>query len=222
MKTGSTAVTVALGTLLQRHDEAFLKCTLWPCGEYATELCLQRKPKIHLIDHIAMGVDTTHCLRRMGFYSVTSIRDPAERWNSAYKYNRWKKGNDYGISHNATYDDFMMKMPNCALLRYYDLGSSTCRGGTDDPEFQKRVQNIVTRFDEIIDLYGEAVTDLHKRLMPFLAQENVSEKKSVGNVPRDRMVYEQVLYEALVMRRFELAANPDPKRRLCKEPRVPK
>lgn len=224
MKTGSTAVTSAVEVLLNMHNEKSLVCKLTACGEYAVKLCANERPKIHLIDHIAANVSTALCLKNMGYYSVTSVRDPTSRWNSAYLFNQGKKGNHYGISYKESYEEFMRRIPNCSLLKYYDRGAGVCRGDVNSPEFQKRIADILQRFDEILDLYGDPITDLHKRLVPFLAKENVSKrpkKISLGTIPKDRIAYEQALYDALVKRRFELAKQPKADRVLCKKPRIP-
>lgn len=224
MKTGSSAVTSALEELLKLHGEKSLICSLRSCGAYAEKLCAGTEKRVHLIDHIAANVSTALCLKRMGYYSVTSIREPTARWNSAFLFNKWKKQTHYGIHYNSSYDEFMMQIPNCALLKYYDRGPANCKGDVKGAEFQRRMKAILERFDEVIDLYGEPETDLHKRLIPFLGLENVTKKQpntTLGTIPKEYLQYEQELYEALRRKRTELINRPKTGRLLCRKPRIP-
>jgi len=75
----------------------------------------------------------------------------------------------------------------------------------------------VRRFDEVIDLYDLPQTDLHKRIVPFMVLENVSDKpsqKAMGRINMTRLENERKLYDALKRKSME---SPALGRTLCSD-----
>ena len=219
-KTGSTAVTWALREYFQEINETQVMCGFMSCAVYARDVCEGRENMTHMIQHINANVSEVLCLQRRGFYSVTSVRDPRERWRSAYLYNVQRNKSHYNIPPTVSYAEFMRRIPNCALLRYYDQGSPRCSGGVDSVEFQTRVENVLKRFDEVIDLYEDEGGEVHSRVKGYVqkANESKGKHKELGEADEKELEYEMVLYRRLK----ELGRQLRTQRRgvLCDKPRV--
>lgn len=216
VKTGSTAVTFAIRSYIQTRNEPDRKCTKQGCIDYAEQLCngtYPEKDMFSLIGHLK-GTDgrVTRCLREKGYYSVTSIRDPVARWTSAFLFNRHLKSNHYGIPHTLSFSDFMDLLPRCMLYHYYDNLGGECNATSS---VQERLENIVARHDEVIDLYDEPVGVLHKRIARYVNDENVSSKpKDEFREPFNKHVLDEeyMLYNRL--REIRLR-KPNPARMPC-------
>ncbi|CDF33015.1 unnamed protein product [Chondrus crispus] len=214
VKTGSTAVTKALKKYLNVRGAQYLKCTFQNCTEAAREVCAGEREKVNFVEHLTGDADTMGCLGRSGYYRVTSIREPLERWESAFLYNRGKKATHYGIHYEASYEEFMSKYPACSLFDYYDGLGKRCEVST--LPLEERIARIVERYDEVMDLYqDEVLGQLHRRLEDDLREENKSSRPPHDfRVPIDlgRLQNETRLYEALRQRQKELVGK---ERRLC-------
>lgn len=214
MKTGSTAVTQSLKRLLasQQTNTKFAVCDRAQCQQLARAICDGRAEPEHLLQHMDGEHGLLECLREKGYYVMTSIREPFDRWESAYFYNKREQATHYGISWNESYDVFMDRFPACALLKYYDGGDPRCK---DDVE--KRIRRIVARYDEIVDLYDEPKGQVERLLQRFVGEVNESPRSPVvrGKLDPGRMENESKLYEALKERRVEL--NTRPTRVMCEE-----
>lgn len=173
VKTGSTAVTVALQGYLREKGQGFVECTFETCGKAGREVCQGKRDKIHFVEHISPEKGLMDCLKGLGYYRVTSIRDPLDRWESAFLYNRKKKASHYGIDWNVTYSTFMRLYPDCSLYDYYDGLGKRCE---DSPiPIQARIDNIISQYEEIIDLYSD---DLRGQLRLLLDKDLKEENKS--------------------------------------------
>lgn len=75
---------------------------------------------MHLLGHLTVRDGLTECLKEKGYYAVTSIREPARRWTSAFLYNRMLKGGHYQIPWTKSFSYVMEHFPDCALFKYYD------------------------------------------------------------------------------------------------------
>jgi len=200
-KTGSTTITVALGDYLRSFGEKDFECIFKSCLAKANEIIEGTAPPVHLLGHIILPVYSYYRLKAKGYYTLTSIREPSERWRSAYYYNKGIKTGHYGIPQNSTYEYFMAEYPDCALLQYYDGMDKHCgdREGIKE-EVSERIKKIVEKFDEIIDLTAEPMGPMYRKLKTFLKFRNVKGGKvsTVHQRPeKDRMVHERKLYEAL-------------------------
>lgn len=214
VKTGSTAVTKALKKYLNVRGAQYLKCSFQNCTDAAREVCAGEREKVNFVEHLAGDADTLGCLGRSGYYRVTSIREPLERWESAFLYNRGKKATHYGIHYEASYEEFMSKYPACSLFDYYDGLGKRCEIPT--LALEDRIARIVKRYDEVMDLYhDDVVGQLHRRLEDDLKEENKSSRPAHDfRMPIDlgRLQNETRLYEALRQRQKELVGK---ERRLC-------
>lgn len=206
VKTGSTAVTKALKNYLDLRGEKYFDCSFGSCTQAAKDLCAERMEKIHIVDHMVGDEDAVNCLGRMGYYKLTSVREPLERWESSFLYNRGKKASHYGINYEASYEEFMSKYPACSLFDYYDGLGKRCEMAPISLE--ERIRRIVDRYDEIIDLYHDDVQgQLHKRLREDLSEENKSSRPDHDfrvTIDRARLGNETRLYNALKQRQKEL------------------
>lgn len=215
VKTGSTAVTYAIREYLESRGARDRKCKTVDCIRRAEEMCNSTTPAkgMHsIIGHFkATDGNIIQCLRKKGFYSVTSIREPASRWASAWKFNRVRQGSHYGIPWNLTFVEFKKRLPPCILYHYYDGLGGEC----DAPSsVQARLENIVARHDEVVDLYDEPIGVLHKKIAKFVNRENESGSPDERySETRDKeMKEEYMLYDRLRKLRLKL---PDPRRFPC-------
>lgn len=220
VKTGSTAITAALENYLIATNRTYFQCKLLECGEAARKVC-DGSPPHNFILHIAIMHDDVACLKRRGYYSVTSVRKPKERWISAWLYLQQKNKTHYNLPVNITLEQFVGRFPNCALLHYYDRQSSICTGEVNDASFVARIDLILSRFDEIIDLneVGPAVGDVQKRIQHDIKQKNVSSRSSYAvtsgfRIDPSRLKYEEALYAAMKKRQQELVKE-NSRRVLC-------
>lgn len=214
VKTGSTAVTVALQDYLTRRGEEFVDCTFESCGKAAREVCDGKRAKTHFVEHISPEDGLLDCLSRLGYYRVTSVREPLDRWESAFLYNRKQKATHYGIAFNESYARFMELYPDCSLFDYYDGLGKSCEAAKIGVE--ERVHRIVNRYEEIIDLYhDEEKGQLHRLLANGLNEENRSPRPN-GEFrqwfDKKRLDPEIRLYNAFKARQRELVGK-EPK--LC-------
>eukprot|EP00177_Eucheuma_denticulatum_P004125 GFKZ01007485.1.p1 GENE.GFKZ01007485.1~~GFKZ01007485.1.p1 ORF type:complete len:771 (-),score=156.43 GFKZ01007485.1:2886-5171(-) len=217
VKTGSSAVTVALRNLLDSKEQKYESCSFDTCLEPAKEVCDGKREKIHFVEHISAEEGLLDCLGRLGYYRVTSIREPLDRWESAFLYNRGQKANHYGIAFNESYGRFMALYPDCSLLDYYDGLGKMCKHGKLGVE--ERVRRIVGRYEEIIDLYDEDEGRqgglLRKLLAKDVGQVNRS-KRPDGDFretfDEGRLWAERKLYDAFKKRQRELVGKEP---RLC-------
>lgn len=162
--------------------------------------------KRHLVEHLQGGNRLVDRLGEVGYYKVTSIRDPRSRWESAYRYNKMMKARHYGIEPDASYEEFMKRMPACSLYDFYDKKGGWCGGDEEE-----RIREIVARYDEIIDLYqedGAPMGPLHQRLAAFIKISNKSpEYSNEGAFDEERLVQETRLYDALKRRKDQLVGK---------------
>ncbi|CDF37613.1 unnamed protein product [Chondrus crispus] len=145
------------------------------------------------------------CLRDRGYYVATSVREPRDRWESAYLFNKKKNGTHYGIPYQKGYRYFMQHFPPCALYEYYDGDSAKCR----QHPIEDRIKPIVARYDEIIDLYDDTEPrgQLARIISKYIHEKNKSPRPDDGfREPFDtaRLNNETMLYEALKRRREEI------------------
>lgn len=212
MKTGSTAVTQSLKRLLtsRNANTTFAVCERVQCRQLARAICAGEAQPQHLLQHMDGEHGLLECLREKGYYVMTSIREPLDRWESAYLYNQRERANHYGISWKESYDMFMSRFPPCALLGYYDGGDRQCR---DDVE--GRIEQIVQRYDEIVDLYDEPRGQVERLLQRFVREVNKSPRDAHFQDRFDLrlLANETKLYEGLKRRRQQLLARPS--RVLC-------
>lgn len=204
MKTGSTAMTDALGMYLATLGQSKFPCDVNSCAAHAQEMCDGERAPKHLLNHMVESGRVLDCLRGLRFYAVTTIRDPLLRWESAFLYNRGKRTHHYGIPWNASYESFMMRMPPCALLFYYDGQSRFC----DGEPVQERVRKIVRRYDEIVDFSEEPTGQVHELVAPYLTTLNKSPRpmdpKFRSQFDMGRLANETLLYDALRKRREDI------------------
>lgn len=214
VKTGSTAVTVALQEYMKRRGEEFVECTFESCGKAAREVCDGKRAKTHFVEHISAENGLLECLKRLGYYRVTSVREPLDRWESSFLYNRKKKATHYGIGFNESYARFMSLYPDCSLFDYYDGLGKRCDVG--EVGVEERIERIVNRYEEIIDLYNDKDKgQLHRMLADGLKEENRSPRPP-GEFrqwfDKGRLGPETRLYKAFKARQRELVGK-EPK--LC-------
>lgn len=206
VKTGSTAVRKALMRYFDGRGEKYFDCSFASCTQTAKDVCADRMQKMNLMDHMVGDEDVVNCLGRMGYYKVTSVREPLERWESSFLYNRGKKTSHYGIPYEASYEEFMSKYPACSLFDYYDGLGKRCE--MSPISLEERIRRIVERYDEIIDLYHDDVQgQLHKRLQEHLSEQNKSSRPDHDfrvTFDRTRLENETRLYNALRQRQKEL------------------
>lgn len=207
MKTGSTAVTQALKRLLtlRQTNATFAVCERAQCQQLARAICAGEAEPQHLLQHMDGEHGLLECLRHKGYYVMTSIREPLDRWESAYLYNQRERANHYGISWRESYDVFMSRFPPCALLGYYDGGDRRCGDGVEE-----RIDRIVQRYDEIVDLYDEPRGQVERLVQQFVREVNKSPRDEHFRNKFDRQLLENEtkLYEALKKRREQLVARP--------------
>lgn len=214
-KTGSTAVTDAARVFVQRNGHSDYRCGMLSCGPYAEGVCSGTLEPRQLLGHLNANFSIVNCLKEKNYFVVTSNRDPLERWRSAYRYNIQHKKTHYGIPWQVSYKEWMERVPECVLLNYYDGKGRDCGDDVDE-----RIERIVSMVDEVIDLYDdEHKGELHKAIVPFLGESNVSD---VGNrtieypdLPKEldaRLNAERKLYDALKKRSMQPPAKG---RKLC-------
>lgn len=216
VKTGSTAIAEAIRSYIYDTGSIEQKCSYNSCWARAENICNSTLMPIHLLGHITLRTGLSECLRPKGYYTVTSIREPLQRWVSAYLFNKQMKGVQYGVSWNESLPFYMNNIPDCNLYNYYDRMSVHCDKG--ELPWQERLSRIIGRFDEVIDLYAEDTGKglLSSRIQKFLGHTNVSERKGSVVVNEDfnrsRLVPEQKLYEELQKIRYK---EPDAEKFPC-------
>eukprot|EP00177_Eucheuma_denticulatum_P005462 GFKZ01009926.1.p1 GENE.GFKZ01009926.1~~GFKZ01009926.1.p1 ORF type:complete len:279 (+),score=21.78 GFKZ01009926.1:136-972(+) len=138
------------------------------CLPFLTSICNNSNPNppTVILGALSIPSDLLACLRSTHhYYSATIARDPLERWSAAF------------ISHHSTapfsanttnpplssdaYLQFMSHYPTCTLLHYYDQQGPVC---ADDDDDLARIEDILTRFDEILDPWAPWGGTLYKRL----------------------------------------------------------
>lgn len=208
VKTGSTAVKDGLLAYFEERGLRYAQCEYKTCNDRALRYIGGEDAPRNLVGHQIGDDIMINALGKRGYYKVTSIREPKIRWESAFRFNRAMKGNHYAINSTASYKEFMERFPACALHHYYDNLGTAC-----GDRLEQRVEKIVNRYDEIIDLYDTAVGQLHKRLLGHLRISNKS--PVMGEEVREpfdetRLENETMLYNALRKRRLELAGHEPP------------
>ena len=220
VKTGSTAISFAIREYLTAMGETDRACGNkgdFSCIHRAKAICNGTVPESEyysVLGHLkGAGRELVDCLRS-SHYVVTSVREPYERRKSAYLWNRTLNGTHFSIPHTAPFKEFMNRMPRCQLYDYYDGKGSHC-----NPKFplEQRVQDIIDRVDEVIDLYdGTPVGPLHKLVARYIGRENesikIKEESYVEDFDRDTLKEEQILYDRLREKRLK---PPNPDRLLC-------
>lgn len=206
VKTGSTAVTKALKKYLEARRETYHSCTFENCTKAAEAMCAEQMEKRNLIEHQIGKDGLINCLGNMGFYRITSVRAPLQRWESSYLYNQKKNGSHYGIHNSEPYSIFMNNYPTCALHHYYDNLGRHCDRGKLPPA--ERTARIVERYDEVIDLYNEGGEgQMHLRLQDMMREENKSPRPDTDfrePFNETRMADELHLYQELKRKQKEL------------------
>lgn len=219
VKTGSTAISIAIRDFLALRGEKDKACAgkgPLSCVERAKSICngtVEEKDEFSILGHLRFGGrELAECLRPK-FYVVTSVREPYQRRKSAYLWNRTLNGTHFDIPHTASFKEFMNRMPRCQLHHYYDGRGWSC---DTDMSLEDRIEDIVSRVDEVIDVYDDPAGPLHKLIAGFLRRENESikldEKDYVQDFDRDTLKEEQMLYDRLRAKRLE---PPNMNRLLC-------
>lgn len=206
VKTGSSAVSAAIRSYVETLGQTADPCTRNECTEMAQAICAGKQKPRALLGHMFGEDGLLKCLRKRGYYVVTSIREPLARWESAYLFNKKKEGNHYGIPHGKGYKFFMEKFPTCSLYQYYDNTDPKCRQSTS---VEDRIKPIVARYDEIIDLYedGKPRGQLYEIIAKYLQEVNRSprpEESFREPFNKSRLDNETKLYTALKKRRHEI------------------
>ena len=204
IKTGSTAVTYALRSYIISRGGLHRRCSYEACTPRAEAVCNGTGRFEHLIGHVKGREGLVECMKTRGYYALTSVRDPLERWRSAFAFNKMMQGSHYGIPWEEDFASFMQKYPDCTLFHYYDQLGSVCRKGK--VEWQERMRRIVARYDEVIDLYDDDEEKggwMYHKVKKYISEENVSRKtrEEVEGFDRSRLVPEQTLYDALRAKR---------------------
>lgn len=207
IKTGSTAVTYAIREYIEKTGSINQRCASTMCTPRAESICNGTFNPVHLLGHIDGRAGLSECLQQKGYYAITSIRDPLDRWRSTFLFNRQMRGKQYGIPWNASFEYFLEKFPDCTLYHYYDQMNLRC---DEAPiSWEERLKQIVDRYDEVIDLYaddGGAGGIMFERIKKFLRNKNVSERdqgvKDSQAQAMARMIPEQRLYDELAKRRL--------------------
>ncbi|CDF33022.1 unnamed protein product [Chondrus crispus] len=216
IKTGSTAVTYAIREYVMARGQRHRRCSRDSCTPRAEAACNGTGDPEHLIGHVRVRDGLVECLKGKEFYAATSIRDPLERWRSAFKFNRMMKGHHNGIMYTETFDTFMKLYPDCQMYQYYDQMSSECDNAP--VPWRERLERIKDRYDEVIDLYDdneELEGVLFKKIKGYMEKENVSKQSKeviTDKFDRSRLEPEQALYDALKAKRKE---KPDLTRFPC-------
>lgn len=209
-KTGSSALTQALKGMLRRRlawrDPNIAVCDRVQCAALMDRVC-EGAERVHMLQHVNGRTGRIECLKKKGYYAVTSVREPGERWRSAFRYNRMVKGNHFGVPWNETYQTFMQHVPRCKMLWYYDGLDEEC---TDESLVDDRIQSIVMRYDEIIEMGASRQQAQVERLLKgFVRDVNVSPRTHEGDdVAYQRIKFEQQLYHAFLERRAYLLQHP--------------
>lgn len=208
VKTGSTSVRSALQEYILSTGGEIMRCdNRGDCRVAAEQVCAGVRPPAHMTNHLVANTSLVNCLHGMGFYHVTSIREPKARILSVYKYNKVTSGQHNGIHPDAPFEEFLRKFPRCALYRYYDGLSGQC--GDDKEAIESRAVNIVNRMDEVIDLTQEPISDVHSRIDKFVKVLNVvamtTSNASHFEIPDEVAGPEYVLYNKLKEKRKQLA-----------------
>lgn len=143
---------------------------------------------------------------------VTSVRDPLERWESAFLFNKKKKQKHYRIPHQLPYKFFMEGFPACSLYQYYDGTDSKC---SEKVSVGERMKPIVARYDEIIDLYeeGKPRGQLHEIIAKYLRELNRSPRPGEDfreAFDKSRLDNETKLHKALKKGREEILKEGQP------------
>ena len=211
VKTSSTSVTKALGIYFSEAGEEIMPCVnRGNCSIAADEMCAGFRPPAHLIEHITVNSTMVDCLHRMGFYHVTSIREPKARILSAYKFNKLTSGRHNGIDPDAPFEEFLRLFPRCALYRYYDGEKGHC--GDDRKAMERRAANIAERMDEVIELSEEPNSHVYGMISKYLTVTNVATLKTSNSqelvIPDEIAEPEYVLYNKLRERREQLTQQP--------------
>lgn len=206
VKTGSSAVTSAIRSYLETLGQTADRCTKDECTEMAQAICAGKQKPRALIGHMFGEDGLLECLRKQGYYVVTSIREPLARWESAYLFNKKKESTHYGISYEEGYKFFMEKFPACSLYQYYDSSDPRCRLGTP---VEGRIKPIVARYDEIIDLYddGKPRGQLYEIIAKYIRELNRSPRPGEEfreGFDKTRLDNETKLYTALKKRSEEI------------------
>lgn len=215
IKTGSTAVTFAVRSYILSRGGKHRRCSYEVCTPRAEEVCKGTGTFEHLIGHVKGREGLVECMKTRGYYAMTSVRDPLERWRSAFSFNKMMKGTHYGIPWEDDFAAFMEKYPDCTLYHYYDQLGLICDKAK--VEWQERLRRIVTRYDEVVDLYDKDEDKggiLYQKVRKYIAKANVSKKtkEEADDFDRSRLVPEQALYDALRAKRLE---KPDENRMPC-------
>lgn len=211
IKTGSTAVTYALREYIQSRGGLHRRCSYDACSLRADAVCNGESKPEHLIGHIKGKDGLVECMKERGYYALTSVRDPLERWKSAFLFNKMMKGTHYNIPWQENFTTFMERYPDCTLYHYYDRMSAMCKRGK--LPWRERLKKIVGRYDEVIDLYDDEKNGgrLFQKIRKYIKQENVSRKPKndsyVEEFNRARLEPEQALYDALKAKRDESPAT---------------
>lgn len=138
------------------------------CLPFLTAICNNSNPDppTVILGSLSIPSHLLSCLRSAHhYYSATIARDPLERWSAAFLSHH----STTPFSANATtpplssdaYLQFMSHYPTCTLLHYYDQRGPVC---ADDDDVLARIDNILTRFDEILDPWAPWGAALYERL----------------------------------------------------------
>lgn len=200
VKTGSTAITDAIRDYIMDTKSINQPCSYNSCGARAESVCNQTLQPMHLIGHVNLRTGLTECLIERGYYAVTSVRKPIERWKSAFLFNRQMKGRQYGISWSEGFATFVDHFPDCVLYNYYDGMSVRCTSG--ELPWEERLKRIVGRFDEVVDVFQTGRDGvLGSRIRKFIKMRNISKREEHGEefgaYDVSKLVPENALYHEL-------------------------
>lgn len=219
-KTGSTSVVKAIELYFASLGLEEKRCWNPHCLNHMHAVLNRSELPAHIFGHVDPGgyVDMEdgkfvkevlyEGLKRLGYYFVTSIREPRERWKSMYFFIMHKQRKNFaGFTPNSTFTEFMRYYPDCVLYNYYDGLGKDCDFGKIAVE--ERLKRIVRRYDEIIEVGEQSVQDFEGRIARHLNVLNVAPRSSgyeeESDVAWGRLENEQMLYKALKKVRLDNA-----------------
>lgn len=212
-RTSGDLYMVAMKKYLRTFEVIGGNCKHPYCRQRVRDTCKNHRPIAHIYGALPGQQGLVECMRDRGYYIVTSIRPPRERWDMQYLYGvlKWTTGTPVNTS-PAAYASFMAHYPDCQLLNYYDGEGVDC---DSDKIVDDRIARIVKRYDEVIVHDNEPVGILEQRLQKYLE----SPKLEVPSINMEgfspdvsRLRSETKLYLALK----RLRRNPQyPNRVLC-------
>lgn len=186
-----------LDEYISSFNGALRHCEFPNCERELNSICNATDIQDSYYGQLSASVDVIHCVRQMGYYVITSIRHPLERWFEVFGAEQQHHLATYGTPYERSMQDFITTFPDCSLLHYYDARGAHC---ADDTDVEERILAIVERFDEVVDLSSADGGDglLAKRLkVDDIRGSTGIIVRSRGFMEMGRLRNEMKLYEAL-------------------------